>query len=54
MTVVTAYFGVMAFSRCLKQDVDLAIKAEVPGVVMELPLVSILSNTDTASQKTAL
>lgn len=28
---------VMAFSRCLKQDVDLAIKAEVPGVVMELP-----------------
>ncbi|MEM3131993.1 MAG: homoaconitate hydratase [Sulfolobales archaeon] len=28
---------VMAFSRCLKQDVDLVIKAEAPGVVMELP-----------------
>jgi len=28
---------VMAFVRCLKSDVDLALKTEVPGVVMELP-----------------
>jgi len=28
---------VMAFARCLKGDVDLALKCEVPGVVMELP-----------------
>ncbi len=28
---------VMTFARCLKQDVDLALKADVPGVVMELP-----------------
>ncbi len=28
---------VMAFSRCLKHDVDLALKADVSGVVMELP-----------------
>ena len=28
---------VMAFSRCLKSDVDLALKCDVPGVVMELP-----------------
>lgn len=28
---------VMAFVRCLKEDVDLALKTEVPGLVMELP-----------------
>lgn len=28
---------VMAFVRCLKADVDLVLKTEVPGVVMELP-----------------
>ncbi|MEM2021401.1 MAG: homoaconitate hydratase [Zestosphaera sp.] len=28
---------VLAFSRCLKEDVDLALKIEVPGLVMELP-----------------
>ncbi len=28
---------VMAFSRCLKNDVDMALKCDVPGVVMELP-----------------
>lgn len=28
---------VMAFSRCLKSDVDLALRCDVPGVVMELP-----------------
>jgi isopropylmalate/homocitrate/citramalate synthase len=28
---------VMAFTRCLKSDVDYALKADVPGVVMELP-----------------
>uniref|UniRef100_A0A7J3QE25 Pyruvate carboxyltransferase n=1 Tax=Ignisphaera aggregans TaxID=334771 RepID=A0A7J3QE25_9CREN len=28
---------VMAFVRCLKGDVDLALKCDVPGVVMELP-----------------
>lgn len=28
---------VLSFSRCLKEDVDLALKADVPGVVMELP-----------------
>lgn len=28
---------VMAFSRCLRYDVDLALKADVSGVVMELP-----------------
>lgn len=28
---------VMAFVRCLKSDVDYALKADVPGVVMELP-----------------
>ena len=28
---------VMAFVRCLKSDVDMALKCDVPGVVMELP-----------------
>ncbi|MEM0233249.1 MAG: homoaconitate hydratase [Zestosphaera sp.] len=28
---------VVAFARCLKEDVDLALKTEVPGLVMELP-----------------
>jgi isopropylmalate/homocitrate/citramalate synthase len=28
---------VMAFVRCLRSDVDLALKCDVPGVVMELP-----------------
>lgn len=28
---------VMAFARCLKQDVDLALKADVSSIVMELP-----------------
>ncbi|MEM0015111.1 MAG: homoaconitate hydratase [Zestosphaera sp.] len=28
---------VLVFTRCLKEDVDLALEAEVPGVVMELP-----------------
>jgi len=28
---------VMAFTRCLRGDVDYALKADVPGVVMELP-----------------
>ncbi|MEM0030964.1 MAG: homoaconitate hydratase [Sulfolobaceae archaeon] len=28
---------VMAFVRCLKEDVELALKTEVPGLVMELP-----------------
>jgi isopropylmalate/homocitrate/citramalate synthase len=28
---------VLAFSRCLREDVDLALKADVSGLVMELP-----------------
>lgn len=28
---------VLVFARCLKEDVDLALEAEVPGIVMELP-----------------
>ncbi len=28
---------VLAFSRCLKEDVDLALKTDAPGLVMELP-----------------
>ena len=28
---------VLSFSRCLKEDVDLALKADVSGLVMELP-----------------